>query len=85
MSNSDSSPNKSHFVPWCECDECVARIRKPMLFANIISSGSGDDRRHKIDTASPDHQHLREMVFTDPFEALRLIDDNGLTFIAWVG
>ena len=86
MNNSDSTnTNRHRFAHWCECDDCVALIHKPELFANIISFTRDGERRHKIDTASPDHQHLNGMEFGDPFEALRLINNSGLTFIAWVG
>jgi len=69
------------FIADCDCDNCAEKRKKPSLFANVIRRRSGT---YIIDTASKDHQHLRDVEFTSVFDAKDAIEDNGLTFVCFI-
>lgn len=66
------------FIPECDCENCSETRRKPFLFTNIFDQRDGT---YVIDTASLDHKHLEGVEYTSPFDALRVIRANGLTFV----
>lgn len=79
--NNDTKSIFDIFIADCDCDNCAETRKKPNLFANVIRLSSG---KYIIDTASDDHQHLRDVQFTSPFDAMKVIEDNGLAFVCLV-
>ena len=76
--NNDTKSIFDIFIADCDCDNCAETRKKPNLFANVIRKHTG---KYIIDTASEEHQHLRDVEFTSPFDAMNVIEDNGLAFI----